>query len=115
MKKNGTTTIEIKSLRTLATEIFKTINNINPSHVKNVFTPKTNTEIRPHDIIVRNHNTASLTVVGPEIWNKLPTNIKHLTSITIFKEYIRTSFGPSSKRNFCRIMVKYFFLFFKRL
>ena len=31
IKKNGTTTMEIKRLRTLAIEIFKTINNINPS------------------------------------------------------------------------------------
>ena len=29
IKKNGTTTMEIKRLQTLATEIFKTINNVN--------------------------------------------------------------------------------------
>ena len=50
IKKNGTTTMEIKRLRTLATEIFKTINNINCSYMKNIFTPKTNAKIRPHDI-----------------------------------------------------------------
>ena len=51
--------MEIKRLRTLATEIFKTINNINPSYMKNIFTPKTNAKMRPHDIIVRHHNTAT--------------------------------------------------------
>ena len=40
IKKNGTTTMEIKRLRTLATETFKTINNINLSYLKNIFTPK---------------------------------------------------------------------------
>ena len=109
IKKNGTTTIEIKRVRTLATEIFKTINNINPSYMKNIFTPKTNAKIQPHDIIVRHHNTAtygdkSLTALGPKIWNKLPTNIKSLTSITKFKEYIRTC-EPSCKCN-VRKMVK---------
>ena len=94
IKKNGTTTLEIKRLRTLATEIFKA-SNINLSHVKNIFTPQTNANIRPHDILVRHHNTAnygdkSLTALGPKIWNKLPTNIKSVTSITKFKEYIRT-------------------------
>ena len=74
-KKNGTTTIEIKRLRTLATEIFKTINNINPSYIKNIFTPKTTAKIRPHDI-VRHHNTAtygdrSLTSLGPKLWQAL--------------------------------------------
>ena len=87
IKKDGTTTMKIKRLRTLATKIFKAINNINPSYTKNIFTPKTNAKIRPHVIIVRHHNTAtygdkSLTALGSEIWNKLPTNVKLLTSIT---------------------------------
>ena len=107
IKKNGTTTMEIKRLRTLATEIFKTINNINPSYMKNIFTPKTNAKIRTHDI--RHHNTAtygdkSLKALGLKIWNKLPTNIKTSTSITKFKEYIRTWFGPSCKCNACRMV-----------
>ena len=95
IKKNGNTTMEIKRLRTLATEIFKTINNINPSYMKNIFTPKTNTKIRPNDIIVRIHSTATygnkiLTALRPKVWNKVCTNIKSLTSITKFKEYMRT-------------------------
>ena len=32
--------MEIKRLRTLDKEIFKTINNINQSFMKNIFTPK---------------------------------------------------------------------------
>ena len=51
IQKNGTTTMEIKRLRTLTTEIFKTISNINPSCMKNIFTPKTNAKIRLHDVI----------------------------------------------------------------
>ena len=59
IKKYDTATMEIKRLQTLATEVFKTINNINPSYMKNIFTPKTNAKIRPHDFIVRHHNTAT--------------------------------------------------------
>ena len=108
-EKNGTTTMKMKRLRALATEIFKRTNNINPSYMKNIFTPKTNAKIRPHDIIVRHHNTAtygdkSLTALGPTIWNKLPTNIKWLTSMTKFKEYIITLFGPSCTCNVCRMV-----------
>ena len=77
--------------------------------MKNIFAPKTNAKIRPNDIIVSHHNTAtysdkSLTALGPKIWNKLHTNIKSLTSITKFKEYIRTWFGPSCKCNVCRMV-----------
>ena len=107
--KNGTTTIEIKRLQTLATDIFKTINNISPSYMKNIFTPKISAKIGPHGVIVRHHNTAtycdkSLATPGPKTWNKLPTNIKSLTSITKFKEHIRTWFGPSCKYNVCRMV-----------
>ena len=91
--------MEIKRLRTLATEIFKTINNINPSYMKNIFTPKTNAKMRPHDIIVRHHNAATY---DDKIW--FPTNIKSLISITKFKEYIRMSFGSSCKYNVCRMV-----------
>ena len=98
--------MEIKRLRALATEA---LNNINPSYMNNIFTPKTNAKIRPYDIIVRHHNTEtygdkSLTALRPEIWNKLPTNIKSLTSITKLKEYIKTWFGPRCKCNVCRIV-----------
>ena len=91
--------MEIKRLRTLATEIFKTINNINPSYMKNIFTPKTNAKMRPHDIIVRHHNAATY---GDK--NLISTNIKSLISTTKFKEYIRMSFGPSCKYNVCRMV-----------
>ena len=73
-----------------------------------MFAPKTNAKIQLHDIIVRHHDIAtygnkSLTALGPKIWNKLPTNVKSLTSITKFSEYIRTRFGPSCKCNVCRM------------
>ena len=38
LKKKNTTIMEIKRLRTLAIEIFKTINNIHPSFMKDRFT-----------------------------------------------------------------------------
>ena len=41
IERNGTSTMEIKTLQTLATEIFKT-NYINPLYMKKNFTPKTN-------------------------------------------------------------------------
>ena len=104
IEKNGTTTMKIKRLRTLATEIFKAINSINHSYMRNIFTRK-----RPRSITVRHHNTATdgdkcLTPLGPKIWNKLSTNIKALTSITMFKEYISTWFLPSCKCKLCRMV-----------
>ena len=82
--------MEIKRLEILATEIFKTVNNINPPYMNTIFTPKTSAKIRPHDIIARHHNTAtygdkSLIALGPKIREKLPTNINSLTSASKVK------------------------------
>ena len=40
LKKNNTTTMQFKRLRTLVLEIFKTIHDINPSFLEDIFTPK---------------------------------------------------------------------------
>ena len=68
--------MEIKRVRNLATEVFKTINNINPSFMKSIFTSKENARVRPNNIVVKSHNSAtyadkSLMTLGPKIWKAL--------------------------------------------
>ena len=53
IKNSGTTTMEIKRLSILSTEIFKTITCVNPSYMKKIYSPKTKAEILPHDIMAR--------------------------------------------------------------
>ena len=53
--------MEGKHLRTLGSEIFKTINNINPKFMKNIFKSKNNAKIRPFNIIARLKNKESIT------------------------------------------------------
>ena len=96
--------MELKRIRILAIEIFKTINELNPTFMKNIFSAKTNAKVRPNDILVKAHKAAtygdkSLTTLGPKIWNgALPSHIKAENS---FKEYIATLFGPKCKCNVC--------------
>ena len=92
-------TMEIRRLRTLAVEIFKALNEINPPYVKNIFTPKDNPKVKHNDIIVKCINTSrfgtqSLRSLGPKIWNNLPSNIKSEKSFPKIKEYIKTWLGP---------------------
>ena len=47
-----------RRLRTLAVEIFKTLNEINHPQVKNIFKPKENAKVRQNDIIVKRINTS---------------------------------------------------------
>ena len=80
-KKSNEPTIKVLSLRTLALETVKTINNINPYFMKYVFTSQIDARVKPNVILVKsdktaNYNDKSWTVLGPKIWNQLPQNIK---------------------------------------
>ena len=57
LKISGTSTMQIKRIKQLAIEIFKTVNNLNPDFMKNIFTSKQNPRVRPHDFLVRSHKT----------------------------------------------------------
>ena len=102
LEKSKKTSMEIKRLRNLATEIFKTVNTLNPSFMKNIVTSKENARVRPNNIVVKSHNSAtygdkSLMTLDPKIWNALPERIKSETSYKIFKEYIDLWFGPKCR------------------
>ena len=96
--------MEIKRLRNLALEIFKTINDLNPSFMNSIFSAKRNSRV--NDILVKIRKSAtfgdkSLVRLRPKIWNTLPQNIKAENSYVKFKEYIATWFGPKCKCNVC--------------
>ena len=57
LQKSNTTTIEIKRLRTLAIQIFKTINNTIPSFMKGIFTAKRDPKIGPYNILPKHHKS----------------------------------------------------------
>ena len=72
--------MNIKRMRNLAIEIFKTFNNFNLSFMKEIFTTKTDARIRPNGIAVKSRNTAtygdkSLTTLGPKICNSFTEKI----------------------------------------
>ena len=99
-------TMEIKRLRTLAIEIFKTLNNLNPIFMREIFYFSPYKTHRKYDIFVQNRNTSkygdkSLRALGPHVWNSLPESIKSTNSISAFKNYIKTWFGPKCKCKMC--------------
>ena len=99
--------MKIKRLRNLATEIFKIVNNLHPSFMKNIFTSKENAKVRPNNLVVKSHNSATygdkiLMTLGPKFWNALPENIKSETLCKKFKEYIDLWFGPKCTCNICK-------------
>ena len=79
--------MEVKRLRNLALEIFKTLNLLNLEWMKDIFYKSTNLTHRPVDMKVNQNNITKygnkcLRSLGPHIWNSLLKQIKEETHIT---------------------------------
>ena len=106
IRKSKQTNYRIRKLRILATEIFKTINNLNPPYMKAIFTLNTirnpnNKKLLVKTISTKKYGTDSLRHLGPRIWNCLPTNIRNSENIFVFKNLIITWSGPQCSCTAC--------------
>ena len=98
--------MEVKRLRNLALEIFKTLNHLNPKHTKNFFYETKNLAYRPFNIKFNQNNTTeygnrSLRSLERHIWHSLRKQIKEETDFNKFKNYIDKWFGAKYKCNLC--------------
>ena len=109
LNKSSKASMKVKRVRKLALEIFKTLNNLNPEYMKEIFYETTNLTHRPFNIKVNQNNTTkygnkSLRSLGPHIWNSLPKQIKEETNYNKFKNYIDKWFGTKCKCNLCSFL-----------
>ena len=104
LKKSGKFCMELHRLRYLCIEIYKTINNINPSFMKQIF------QLRETNRTVRNQYKLNLNVpkvnqvsygekrlryYGPKIWNSLPFHVKTSENLKTFKDIIKNWNGST--------------------
>ena len=97
LKKDGSVTIHHRNIQKLGIEMYKTINNLTPISMKEIFPDRmykgpnirsqTDFEI-PHVKSVKGQET--LRFLGPKIWDIIPGNIKKASSLTIFKNKIKS-------------------------
>ena len=102
-------TLEIRRLKFLATEIFKTINNLNPPYMKEIFELNTRRDNAESKLIVQSqrsmkYGSYTLRSLGPRIWNKLPVDIRKCNSLLNFKELLKTWSGPKCHCNSCKFV-----------
>ena len=67
LEKSSKAAMNIKRMRNLAIEIFKTINNPNPLFFKEIFKTKLNPRVRTNDIIVKTYNTATCGILSQKM------------------------------------------------
>ena len=106
LKKSDKCSMEVRRLRTIASKIFKSLNDLNPLFIKELLNKRNNVNRRKNDLIIYTRNTVtfgsnSLRCLGPHIWNTLPQNIKEITSFEKCKESINSWYEPSRKCNLC--------------
>ena len=94
--------MKIKCLRTLATEIFEILNDINPNYMKEIFYLSPHETHKKYDLFVHCHNTTkygndSLRVLGPHMWNSLPEETKQPSSLNTFKNYNKKLVWPKKQ------------------
>ena len=80
--------MEVKCLRTLGSEISKTLNKLNSTFVKEIFQRTKWLTYGPNNTQVSEYGGKKLKTLGRGIWNSLPEHIKAETNFTKFKEYI---------------------------
>ena len=99
--------MEIKRYRTLALEIFKTLNDLNLTYMEDLYCLRSSSARRPNNIAVvktntNTYGTKSFRLLGPQIWDFLPEHIKAETSLAHFRGLINTWFGKEYLCNLCK-------------
>ena len=98
LKKSGKSTVSVSNYRSLCIEIFKTLNDINPIFIKDIF--KLRIKNRPTrekcklnlESLKSNQvrfGIRSLRYLGPRVWNSLLYHIKSSENLTIFRTLIK--------------------------
>ena len=107
LKKYTSISMETKRLRAMVYENFKTLSNLNPAFMKDIFYYSPNVTHKKHNLYIQTQNTTkfgntSLRVFGANIWNTLPEYIKSTTSLLEFKKFIKTWSRPKYKCSLCK-------------
>ena len=100
------------TLRLLAIEVYKCVNNFNPEYLNEMFTMK-NCPYDLRDTCILESPTAYTTKYGlksfrnygAKIWNPLPNNCKSAVSLLDFKNMIKSWNGPRCKCSVCSIFL----------
>ena len=112
LKKSEKSTVNVSNFCSLCIEIFKTLNDINPSFMKDIFKLRmtdrpTREKYKPNLEIPKSNQvrfgTKSLRYLGSMLWNSLPCHIKSSENMEQFA-HARYAIGKTKHflRLFCR-------------
>ena len=110
LEKYGHKTLHFKRIKALSCEIFKTLNDLNPSFMEDHLSLKeVSYEFRDESkLILPKFNTVrygknTFTYYGAHIWNLVPGSFKKTADINVFKSLLKTWEGPKCQCNLCDV------------
>ena len=108
LEKCGSQGVKFMTLRCMAIEVYKCVNNMNPQYLNEMFTlKKCPYDLRDNSLLERpaarltNYGLKSFKSYGAKIWNLLPATYKMGVSFDTFKNMIKTWSGPTCKCSVC--------------
>ena len=102
--------MDVKRKHKLCTEIYKTLNNLNPNFMKEIFEQRLSSrpvgeQYKLNLNILKKRQvtfgTKSLKRLGPKMWNNLPYHIKSAENLSVFKNLIKKWNDSSCSCNVC--------------
>ena len=98
LEKSGKCNMSIRRLRFLCIEIYKTLNDLNPSLVKEIFEKRDKSRVTREryklNLNVPRKNqvtfgTKSLKFYGPKIWKAVPVTVQTVENLNVFKDLFK--------------------------
>ena len=96
--------MEVKKLRTLFLDVFKTLNNMNPEYMKETFYKTAFTTHRPLNLVQLNMEIKLYGVWVLIFGTPFGDQIKKETDYIKFKKFINDCFGMKCKCNLCSFL-----------
>ena len=86
-------------MQCIALEVFRSLNNLNPSYLQDMFIKRNNTRRYKNDLKILTRNTVTfgdknVRTLGPQIWNHLLELLKQESSFQTFKRSLNDWLGP---------------------
>ena len=109
LEQNKECTFHVENLHSLMTEIYKTIADLNPTFMKEIFirqdTPyrlKCNLCLKISSVRTLSYGTESIAFRGSHLWNSLQNSYKECDSLHVFKSNIRQWNGSGCTCKLCK-------------
>ena len=114
LKKDGTVTIHHRNIQKLGIEIYKVKNKLSPIMMHEIFPDRnyngphirSQTDFELPHVNSVNKGQETLRFIGPKIWDIIPDRIKESSSLTIFKNKIKTWVPENCPCRLCKDYVQ---------